>query len=245
MNFVTAHDGFTLRDPVSYNDKHNEANKDDNATASDGNHTWNCGAEGQTDDEAIRALRGRQRRNFLATLLLSQGTPMLVAGDEFARTQGGNNNAYCQDSEICWIDWNLDEDAQALLEFTRHLIAVRREHIVFHRHRYFQRAVIPGTQVKDVTWLRPDGGEMSEENWGDGNAKALGLLLSGEAGMMHLTERGEQEPDDTFYLLLNASHEDVTFALPTARRARAGRACSTPRTRRGSAPEAPGPRGTS
>ena len=217
VNFVTAHDGFTLRDLVSYNDKHNDANKEDNRDGSDGNDSWNCGAEGETDDPSIRALRRRQMRNFLATLLLSQGTPMLVAGDEFGRTQGGNNNAYCQDSEIGWIDWNLDEDAQALLEFTRHLIAVRREHIVFHRHRYFQRAVIPGTQVKDVTWLRPDGEEMSEENWGDGNAKALGLLLSGEAGLMHLTERGEQEPDDTFFLLLNASHEDVTFTLPNAK----------------------------
>jgi len=120
------------------------------------------------------------------------------------------------DKKAGWIDWNFDEDAKALLEFTRRLIAVRREHIVFHRSRYFQRAVIPGTQVKDVTWLRPDGAEMSQENWGDGNAKALGLLLSGEAGLMHLTERGEQEPDDTFYLLLNAAHEDVSFALPAA-----------------------------
>ncbi len=214
VNFVTAHDGFTLRDLVSYNHKHNEANKEDNRDGSDANDSWNCGAEGETDDPAIRALRRRQMRNFLATLLLSQGTPMLVAGDEFARTQGGNNNAYCQDSEISWIDWNLGEDAKTLLEFTRRLIAVRREHIVFHRSRYFHSAVIPGTQVKDVTWLRPDGAEMLEKDWRDGNAKSLGLLLSGEAGLMHLTERGEQEPDDTFYLLLNAAHEDVSFALP-------------------------------
>jgi isoamylase len=216
VNFVTAHDGFTLRDLVSYNHKHNQANKEDNRDGSDSNDSWNCGAEGETDDRAIRALRRRQMRNFLATLILSQGTPMLVAGDEFARTQGGNNNAYCQDSEISWIDWDFDEDAKALLEFTRRLIAVRREHIVFHRSRYFQRAVIPGTQVKDVTWLRPDGAEMADEHWRDGNAKALGLLLSGEAGLLHLTERGEQEPDDTFYLLLNAAHEDVSFALPAA-----------------------------
>jgi isoamylase len=216
INFVTAHDGFTLRDLVSYNQKHNEANKEDNRDGSDGNDSWNCGAEGETDDPAIRALRRRQMRNFLATLLLSQGTPMLVAGDEFARTQGGNNNAYCQDSEISWIDWNLDEDAKALLEFTRRLIAIRRAHIVFHRSRFFRRAVIPGTKVKDVTWLRPDGVEMSDENWGDGHAKALALLLSGEAGLTHLTERGEQEPDDTFYLVFNAAHEDVTFALPAA-----------------------------
>ncbi len=214
VNFITAHDGFTLRDLVSYNHKHNEANKEENRDGSDNNDSWNCGVEGETDDAAIRALRRRQMRNFLATLLLSQGTPMLVAGDEFARTQGGNNNAYCQDSEISWIDWNLDEDAKALLEFTRRLIAVRSEHIVFHRSRYFRRAVIPGTEVKDVTWLRPDGAEMSEENWGDGNARSLGMLLSGEAGLRHLTERGEQEPDDTFLLLLNAAHEDASFTLP-------------------------------
>jgi glycogen operon protein len=216
VNFVTAHDGFTLRDLVSYNQKHNEANKEDNRDGSDANDSWNCGVEGETDDAAIRALRRRQMRNFLATLLLSQGTPMLVAGDEFGRSQGGNNNAYCQDSEISWIDWNLDEEAQTLLEFTRRVIAVRHKHVVFHRSRWFQRAVIPGTQVKDVIWLRPDGTEMSEEDWGDGNARALGLLMSGEAGLLHLTERGEQEPDATFYLVLNAAHEDVGFVLPAA-----------------------------
>jgi isoamylase len=218
VNFVTAHDGFTLRDLVSYNQKHNEANKEDSRDGSDSNDSWNCGVEGETEDPAIRALRRRQMHNFLATLLLSQGTPMLVAGDEFGRTQGGNNNAYCQDNEISWIDWNLGEDAKAMLEFTRRLIAVRREHIVLHRSRYFRREVIPGTEVKDVTWLRPDGAEMSEENWRDGNARALGLLLSGEAGLMHLTERGEQEPDDTFYLVLNAAHEDVSFTLPAVAR---------------------------
>jgi glycogen operon protein len=139
---------------------------------------------------------------------------MLVAGDEFSRTQGGSNNAYCQDSEIGWIDWDMDEDGQALLDFTRRLIALRREHIVFHRNRFFSGKTIPGTDVTDVSWLRPDGEGMTEESWGDGNAKAIALLLSGEAGLIHLTERGEPEADDTFLLLVNASHEDVSFALP-------------------------------
>jgi glycogen operon protein len=216
INFITAHDGFTLRDLVSYNEKHNEANKEDNRDGSDNNNSWNCGAEGPTDDPEVQALRRRQMRNFLATLLLSQGVPMIVAGDEFARTQGGNNNAYCQDSEISWLDWNLGEDGEGLLAFTRRLIELRHEHIVFRRSRFFSGKTIPGTEVKDVTWLRPDGAEMGEEDWADGQAKALGLLLSGEAGLMHLTERGEQEPDDTFCLLMNASHEKVPFVLPEA-----------------------------
>ena len=155
-------------------------------------------------------------RNFLATLFLSQGVPMLLAGDEFARTQGGNNNAYCQDSDISWIDWDLSEEGESLLAFTCRLITLRHEHIVFHRARFFSGRTIRGTDVKDVTWLRPDGEEMSEADWGNGLAKALALVLSGEAGLMHLTERGEQEPDDTFCLLMNASHEDVPFVLPAA-----------------------------
>jgi isoamylase len=220
INFITAHDGFTLRDLVSYNEKHNEANKEDNRDGSDNNNSWNCGAEGQSDDPEVQALRRRQMRNFLATLLLSQGVPMIVAGDEFARTQGGNNNAYCQDSEISWLDWNLGEEGEGLLAFTRRLIQLRHEHIVFRRSRFFSGKTIPGTEVKDVTWLRPDGAEMGEEDWADGQAKALGLLLSGEAGLMHLTERGEQEPDDTFCLLMNASHEKVPFVLPEADGAR-------------------------
>jgi isoamylase len=214
VNFVTAHDGFTLRDLVSYNDKHNEANKEDNRDGADDNNSWNCGVEGPTDDPEIRQLRRRQMRNLLATLLLSQGVPMLLAGDEFARTQGGNNNGYCQDSEISWIDWAMDEEGQSLLEFTRQLIALRREHIVFHRNRFFQGTTIPGTEITDVTWLRPDGEAMAEEDWGNGLAKAIALLLSGEAGLIHLTDRGVPESDDTFLLLVNASHEDVDFALP-------------------------------
>ena len=216
INFVTAHDGFTLRDLVSYNQKHNAANLEDNRDGSDNNNSWNCGVEGPTDDPEIRALRLRQMRNFMTTLLLSQGIPMLVAGDEFGRTQQGNNNAYCQDNELSWLDWSgIDREGRELLDFTRRLIALRRRHIVFHRNRFFQGQIIPGTGVKDVVWLRPDGAEMEEPDWQDGNARALGLRLSGEAGLMHLTARGEQEPDATFLLLFNAAHEAVNFDLPS------------------------------
>ena len=214
VNFVTAHDGFTLRDLVSYDGKHNEANKEDNRDGADDNNSWNCGAEGPTDHPEIQQLRRQQMRNFLATLLLSQGVPMLLAGDEFTRTQGGNNNGYCQDSEISWIDWEMDDEGKSLLEFTRQLIALRREHIVFHRNRFFRARAIPGTDITDVSWLRPDGEAMAADDWGDGHAKAVALLLSGEAGLIHLTDRGEPEADDTFLMLVNASHEDVAFALP-------------------------------
>jgi glycogen operon protein len=216
INFVTAHDGFTLRDLVSYNGKHNEANKEDNRDGSDNNNSWNCGVEGPTDDPEILALRRRQMRNLLTTLLLSQGVPMVVAGDEFGRTQGGNNNAYCQDSEISWLDWNLGAEGESLLAFTRELIRLRRDHIVFRRGRFFQGATIPGTDVKDVTWLRADGVEMTEGDWANAQAKMLCLLLSGEAGLMHLTARGDEETDDTFLLIVNAAHEDVAQKLPTA-----------------------------
>lgn len=215
INFVTAHDGFTLADLVSYNGKHNEANQEDNRDGSNNNHSWNCGDEGPTDDPDIRQLRYRQMRNFLATLLLSQGVPMLVAGDEFGRTQAGNNNAYCQDNPISWLDWEgIDDAGQALLKFTRRLIQLCHEHIVFHRSRFFQGGIIPGTQVKDVVWLRPDGGAMHEADWQDSQARTLGLRLSGEAGLMHLTEHGEQEADNTFLVLLNAAPGTVAFQLP-------------------------------
>jgi len=216
INLVTTHDGFTLRDLVSYNDKHNMANQEDNQDGSDNNRSWNCGVEGATDDPEISSLRLQQMRNLLATLLLSQGVPMLVAGDEFGRTQNGNNNAYCQDNEVSWLDWNAigEEEGQALLAYTQRLVALRRDHIVFHRNRFFQGQLIPGTGVKDVMWLRPDGAEMEEADWQDPQAKALGMRLSGEAGLMHLTTRGEQELDDTFLVLLNAAHESVPFQLP-------------------------------
>jgi isoamylase len=202
INLVTAHDGFTLRDLVSYNEKHNEANKEDNQDGSDNNSSWNYGAEGPTDNREIVGLRRRQMRNFMATLLLSQGVPMLLGGDEFGRSQGGNSNAYCQDNEISWLDWQgMGDEGKALLSFTRKLLLLRHAHIVFHRHRFFLGQIIPGT---DVVWLRPDGAEMSEEDWGNAQAKALAVRLSGQPGLMHLTERGEREPDDTFLILLNA-----------------------------------------
>ena len=154
-------------------------------------------------------------RNFLATLLLSQGVPMLLGGDEFGRSQGGNSNAYCQDNEISWLDWEgMGDQGKALLSFARKLILLRRAHIVFHRHRFFLGQVIPGTEVKDIVWLRPDGAEMSETDWGNAQWKALAVRLSGEPGLMHLTELGEQEPDETFLILLNASHDGVTFRIP-------------------------------
>ena len=211
---MTAHDGFTLRDLVSYNGKHNEANNEGNRDGTENNNSWNCGAEGPTEDPEINRLRNRQIRNFLATLMLSQGVPMLVAGDEFGRSQGGNNNAYCQDSEISWLDWEgLDDEGRALLEFTRKVIALRRNHIVFHRDHFFRGKIIPGTDVKDVVWLTAAGQEMSEDDWKDGNRKAVAVRLSGEAGLTHLSERGEQELDDTFLVLINASHENVVFTV--------------------------------
>jgi glycogen operon protein len=215
INFIAAHDGFTLHDLVSYNGKHNEANKEDNHDGSDNNYSWNCGAEGPTDAAEVAGLRKRQMRNFLATLLLSQGVPMLLGGDELGRSQGGNNNAYCQDNETSWLDWEgVGDDGKALLAFTRKLVQLRRAHIVFHRHRFFLGQIIPGTEVKDVVWLRPDGAEMSEGDWGNARTKALAVRLSGEPGLMHLTERGEQEPDDTFLILLNASQDRVIFRIP-------------------------------
>ena len=217
VNFVTAHDGFTLRDLVSYNVKHNEVNKEENRDGSDSNHSWNCGAEGETERADVRELRRRQVRNFLATLLLSQGVPMLLAGDEFGRTQGGNNNAYCQDNALSWIDWDgVTDEGRALTEFTRELIRLRRDHLVFHRRRFFYGKTIPGTDVKDVRWLRPDGQEMTQGDWGNAQGRALAVLLSGEAGLTHLTARGEEEPDDSFLLLMNACHEKATFTLPAA-----------------------------
>ena len=216
VNFVTAHDGFTLKDLVSYNHKHNEANGEDNRDGQDDNLSWHSGIEGPTDDPEINGLRRQRQRNFLATLLLSQGVPMLVAGDEFGRSQDGNNNAYCQDNEISWVDWEgIDDADQSLLGFVRELIRLRREHIVFHRNRFFHSRTIPGTDVQDVLWLRADGQEMVEDDWRHGERRVLGVRLSGEAGLIHLTERGEQEPDDTFLLLFNGGAEEVSFRLPS------------------------------
>ncbi len=213
INFITAHDGFTLRDLVSYNDKHNETNGEDNRDGESHNRSWNCGVEGPTDDAAVNTLRARQQRNFLATLFLSQGVPMLLGGDELGRTQHGNNNAYCQDSEISWYDWeHVDE---RLLEFTRRLIRLRQAHPVFRRRRWFQGRAIHGQGVSDIGWFAPDGTEMAEEHWGEGFAKSLAVFLNGKA-IAHPDARGRRIVDDSFLLLLNARHEPLAFRLPPA-----------------------------
>ncbi|MBI2158914.1 MAG: glycogen debranching protein GlgX [Candidatus Rokubacteria bacterium] len=217
INFVTAHDGFTLRDLVSFNDKHNEANGEDNRDGSDNNLSWNCGVEGPTRDRAIEALRARQARNFLATLLLSQGVPMLCGGDEIGRTQRGNNNAYCQDNELSWFDWKLDRARQDLLTFTQELIALRRRHPVLRRRQFLHGRRIRGSEVKDITWFRPDSKEMTDEDWQNAHTRGLGLRLAGDA-LEEVDPRGERIVDDTFLLLLNAHHESVPFVLPAHRR---------------------------
>jgi isoamylase len=211
VNFVTAHDGFTLNDVVSYNGKHNEANGEDGKDGSDDNRSWNCGAEGPTDDPEIKALRERQLRNFLATLLLSQGTPMLLAGDEFARTQGGNNNAYCQDSEIGWLDWGIAEKGDSLIRFTRRLTGLRQKYPVLRRTRFLTGEVNEELGVKDVAWLSPVGAEMTDENWADANAKCFGMLIDGRARVTGLRKRGE---DESLLLVINGWQDVVEFTLP-------------------------------
>ena len=213
VNMVTAHDGFTLHDLVSYNDKHNEANGEDSRDGHNRNLAWNCGVEGPSEDPAIGALRERQKRNFLATLLLSQGVPMLLAGDELGRTQRGNNNAYCQDNGISWLDWNLDAGRTRLLAFTRRLIALRRAHSTFRRRDFFQGRPIHGGGVKDIVWFKPDGTEMTEQEWRHDFARCLGVYLSG-AGRSESDARGQPVHDDDFLLLFNAHHEAVPFAVP-------------------------------
>ncbi len=215
INFVTAHDGFTLQDLVSYNQKHNEANGEDNRDGTDNNRSWNCGVEGPTDDPAVNALRARQKRNFLATLLLSQGVPMLLAGDELGRTQLGNNNAYCQDNEVSWLNWDRLGEEEELVAFVRRLIALRQNHPVFRRRNFFQGRSIKGAGVKDILWLRPDGREMPDEEWNQEHARTLGLFLSGSA-VDEIDERGQVITDENFVLLMNAHHEEVPFTLPTA-----------------------------
>jgi isoamylase len=212
INFVTAHDGFTLRDLVSYNHKHNESNGDNNSDGHNDNLSWNCGVEGPVDDPNICALRGRQMRNFMATLLLSQGVPMILAGDERGRTQRGNNNAYCQDNEISWVDWSEDASAQAMLDFTRRLSMIRRAHPVLRRRRFFQGRRIHGVDVEDVVWLRADGRRMSDEDWSHAHVRCLGMLLDGQA-MTEWSEAGELLDDDRLLLLMNAYWEPVPFPL--------------------------------
>jgi len=217
INFVTAHDGFTLHDLVSYNQKHNEANGEENRDGTDNNRSWNCGVEGPTDDAQVNPLRARQKRNFLATLLLSQGVPMLLAGDPVGRTQQGNNNAYCQDNEISWVDWSGLQHGSSghhLRAFVQKLIGLRKLHPVFRRRSFFQGRAIKGAGIKDILWLRPDGREMTDEQWNQENARTLGILLSGSA-VDEEDERGQRQTDDNFLLLLNAHHEDIPFFLPT------------------------------
>jgi glycogen operon protein len=217
INFVTAHDGFTLADLVSYNQKHNEANGEENRDGADHNLSWNCGAEGPTDDQGVAALRERQKRNFMATLLLSQGVPMLAGGDEIGRTQQGNNNAYCQDNELSWHDWNLDRARRDLLRFVRFLIGLRRRHPVLRRRQFFYGRRIHGSEVKDLAWFRPDGKEMTEEDWTNPHTRCFGLRLSGDA-IEDVDARGRRIADDTFLIMLNAHHESVPFLLPAHRR---------------------------
>jgi glycogen operon protein len=213
VNYVTAHDGFTLRDLVSYNDKHNEANGEDGRDGESHNRSWNCGAEGDTEDPAVLAIRSRQQRNFLATLLLSQGVPMLLGGDEIGRTQRGNNNGYAQDNELSWFDWP-EADAD-LFEFTRRLIAFRHAHPVVRRKRFFQGRPIHGAEIADIEWYALDGSEMNDEQWGERMVRSIGLLLNGE-GLPDRDERGAPVRDDTFYALLHADPEDAEACIPGA-----------------------------
>ncbi len=211
INFVTAHDGFTLEDLVSYNEKHNEANGENNNDGESHNRSWNCGEEGSTDDPEIRALRLRQKRNFLATLFLSQGLPMLSGGDEMGRTQHGNNNGYCQDNDTSWFDWDARDDE--LLEFTRELISFRMEHPVLRRRDWFMGKAIHGSGVEDIGWFTPDGVEMTEEDWDESFAKCLVLFLNGNA-IPYPDHRGERVTDDSFLIFFNAHYEDVSFVIP-------------------------------
>ena len=213
INFVTSHDGFTLNDLVSYNAKHNELNGDGNNDGDNNNLSWNCGVEGPTDDPQINALRERQRRNFLTTLFLSQGVPMLLGGDEWGRTQKGNNNAYCQDNEISWFDWKHDERQKQFLEFTRKLIGFREAHPVFRRPKFFQGRRIRGSEIRDVMWFNPGGCEMSEEEWASPFVRCAGMLLSGDTVDV-VNFEGEPIRDDTFLLLVNAHYEAIPFMLP-------------------------------
>jgi glycogen operon protein len=209
INFITAHDGFTLNDLVSYNEKHNRANGEDNRDGENHNRSWNCGEEGPTDDPTVLKLRERQKRNFLATLILSQGVPMLLGGDELSRTQIGNNNAYCQDNQISWYDWDRTE----LIDFCMRLIRYRKEHPAFRRRRWFQGQPIHGSEVKDIAWFTPDGDQMSEDDWGKWYAKSLGVFLNG-ATIPNPNPRGEPVTDDNFYMIFNAHHGSLNFILP-------------------------------
>jgi len=212
INFVTCHDGFTLKDLVSYNGKHNEANKEGNRDGADNNDSWNCGHEGPTDDPAVISLRARQKRNFIATLLLSQGVPMLLAGDELGHTQGGNNNAYCQDNEISWLDWDLAEDQQAFLRFVKKVTQIRSEQPVLNRRSFFQGRAIRGAGITDVSWFNPGGKDMTDGDW-SGFVRCIGMRLAGDL-IGETDERGEPIVGDSLLVLMNAHHEPIPFTLP-------------------------------
>jgi isoamylase len=213
INFVTAHDGFTLHDLVSYNDKHNEANGEGGNDGESHNSSWNCGVEGETDDLEVVALREQQKRNFLTTLFLSQGVPMLLHGDELGRTQGGNNNVYAQDNEIAWVDWERAKDFEVLTGFVAQLAKLRREHPVFRRRRFFNGRPVRGSQLEDIAWFTPAGEEMDQGDWDSGFAKSVTVFLNGE-GIREPDARGERVTDDSFFLLFNAHHEPLDFVLP-------------------------------
>jgi isoamylase len=214
INFITAHDGFTLNDLVSYNEKHNEANGENSQDGENHNRSWNCGEEGPTENTDILKLRQRQKMNFLTTLLLSQGVPMLLAGDEMGRTQKGNNNAYCQDNEISWVDWQGAD--RELIDFTRKLIDLRTTHPTFCRRKWFQGQSIHGVDVKDIVWFLPEGTEITDEHWNSSFAKSLGIYLNGQGIHMH-SKQGEQIVDDSFYIIFNGHHEALSYFLPDAK----------------------------
>jgi isoamylase len=235
INFVTCHDGFSLHDLVSYDSKHNEANGEENRDGESHNASWNCGVEGPTQDPEVLALREKQKRNLLATLLLSQGVPMMLMGDELGRTQGGNNNAYCQDNEISWLRWESTPERKALCEFARKLLATRRDHRVFRRRRFFQGRPIRGEGVKDLTWLEPGGNEMGDEAWDSPHTRSFAVRLSGRQ-IDEVDDRGELLGDDDFLCAINAHAERVSFRLPDEEGGRWELVLDTARPESGPAP---------
>jgi glycogen operon protein len=216
INFITCHDGFTLNDLVSYDQKHNESNGEGSQDGSDDNISWNCGAEGPTDDEGIIELRERQKRNLIATLLFSEGVPMLLGGDELGHSQQGNNNAYCQDNALTWLDWNVDEKSQKFLDFVRKCTRIWCEQPVLQRRKFFNGRALRGSDIKDISFFGPDGNEMSDEAWNASSTKCLGVRLAGDL-MNEFDERGEPIIGDTLLLLINAHWEEIPFTLPKTR----------------------------
>jgi glycogen operon protein len=242
INFVTAHDGFTLRDLVSYNEKHNEANGEGGKDGESFNRSWNCGAEGPTDDPEVLRLRAKQERNFLTTLLISQGVPMIAHGDELGRTQRGNNNVYCQDNELAWIDWDLDEPQKHLLEFTRSLVKLRNNHPVLRRRRFFHGDTgVDG--LGDLVWFTPNGTEMQNGDWQRDDARAMAVFLNGDA-ISEPDPRGEPVVDDSFMVLLNGNFEPVDFLLPPEEYGEAWTVVVDTTTTTGAGPEEPHPAGS-